>query len=114
MRIMVDRWVTPIVVILAASSVIFAATWTMASRFGSVADQAGTSLVRGRDAAVGVPSGSMSAPIGRSGAPTGVPSGSGYGREVAPVRDDARGVVSDDDRGGRAPSDRSGRGRERH
>jgi hypothetical protein len=30
----VDRWVTPVMVILAAVSVVFAATWTMASRFG--------------------------------------------------------------------------------
>jgi|GEM_PF-5245936 hypothetical protein len=62
MRAIVDRWVTPVAVILAAASVVFAATWTMTSRFG------GTDKFGNRNAPR-----STQGPVGRSG--TGIQSG---------------------------------------
>lgn len=78
MRAIVDRWVTPVAVILAAASVVFAATWTMTSRFG------GTDEFSGRNAPR-----TAQGPVGRLGAATqagaiGAPTGSSPARQ-API-----------------------------
>lgn len=78
MRVIVDRWVTPAMVILAAASVVFAATWTMASRFSGPDQFAGRNAPR-----------SAQGPVGRLGAASqtggvGAPIGSGTNRQ-API-----------------------------
>ena len=107
MRVIVDRWVTPAMVILAAASVVFAATWTMASRFGGPAQFAGGNAPR-----------SAQGPVGRSGTgaqsgAVGAPIGSGPARQ-APVT--AGGVAAQSidpasasgGRSGQAPVTRNG------
>lgn len=58
MRAIVDRWVTPVMVILAASSVVFAATWTMATKFSAPDQFAGREAPR-----------SATAPLARASGP---------------------------------------------
>ena len=78
MRAIVDRWVTPFMVILAAASVVFAATWTMASRLSGPDQFAGRNAPRSAQGQVGRPGAAVQTSA------VGAPIGSGPARQ-API-----------------------------
>jgi hypothetical protein len=139
MRAIVGRWVTPLMVIFAATSVVFAATWTMVARFGGTDQFAGRNGPRAAQGPVGRqgaafqtgavgapirPGPARQAPIGASGAtaPAMATASGDVGaapRQQDGVRQGARVPDEGNDQVDGAPGERSfgdgaGRRRERH
>ena len=114
MRVIVDRWVTPAMVILAAASVVFAATWTMASRFSGPDQFASGNAPRSAQGPVGrlgaaVQTSAVGAPIGSGPARQApISAGGGVAQSVAPAASGGQPPQAPVTRSGLAPVGASG------